>query len=87
MPRYETVNVKFSNSQLNESKSGIKNGSEVTLNLSSNAIGDCNHDNSFFRKILSTGKQVSSLSKVFANNSSSNIKLSKTQLSRTMESG
>ena len=40
MTQYNTLNVKFSNWQLNKLKSGIKNGTEVTLNLSSNAI--CN---------------------------------------------
>ena len=34
MTQYKTLNVKMSNSQLNKLKSGIKNGTEVTLNLS-----------------------------------------------------
>ena len=33
MPQYDILNVKLSNSQLNELKSGIKNGTEVTINL------------------------------------------------------
>ena len=40
MTHYNTLNVRLSDSQLNKSKSGIKNGIEVTLNLSSNVIGD-----------------------------------------------
>ena len=36
MTQYDTLNVKLSNSQLNKLKSGIKNGSQVTLNISSN---------------------------------------------------
>ena len=36
MTQYNTLNVKLSNSQLNELKSAIENGTEVTLNLSSN---------------------------------------------------
>ena len=36
MTQYNTSNVKLSNSQLNKLKSGIKNGTEVTLNLSLN---------------------------------------------------
>ena len=35
MTKCNTLNVKFSNSQLNKLKYGIKNGTEVTLNLSS----------------------------------------------------
>ena len=34
----------MSNSQLNKLKSGLKNGNEATLNLSSNLIGGCNDD-------------------------------------------
>ena len=38
MNQYNTLNVKGSNSQLNKLKSGTKNGTEVTLSLSSNVI-------------------------------------------------
>ena len=38
MAQYKTLNVKLSNSQLNKLKTAIKNGTEVTLNLSSNLI-------------------------------------------------
>ena len=33
MTQYKTLSEEFSNSQLNKLKSGIKNSSEVTLNL------------------------------------------------------
>ena len=33
MTQYMTLNIKFSNSQLNKLKSGIKNGIEVTLKI------------------------------------------------------
>ena len=36
MTQYNTLNVNLSNSQLNQLKSGIKNGTEVSLKLSSN---------------------------------------------------
>ena len=36
MTQYNMLNVKLSNSQLDNLKSAIKNGTEVTLNLSSN---------------------------------------------------
>ena len=68
----------MSNSQLNELKSGIKNGTEVTLTISSNVIGDSNDENNFPHKLLLTNTQVSKLRKAFANNSSANIKFSKT---------
>ena len=38
MTKYETLNVKLSNSLLNKLKLGIKNGTEVALNLISNVI-------------------------------------------------
>ena len=34
MAQYNTLNVKLSNSQLNKLEPGIRNGTEVTLNLS-----------------------------------------------------
>ena len=33
MTKYNTLNVKLSNSQLNKLKSGMKNGTEVTLKI------------------------------------------------------
>ena len=75
MTQYNTLNVKLSNSQLNKSKSGIKNGTEVTLKLSSNVVGDSNDENIFPHKLLLTNTQVSKLPKAFVNNSSVNIKL------------
>ena len=42
MTQYNTLNVKLSNSQLNKLKSGIKPGTKVTLNLSSNVIDNSN---------------------------------------------
>ena len=80
MTQCNTLNVKLSNSQLNKLKSTIKNGIEVTLNLSSNIIADSDDENNFLHKLLLTNTQVSRLRKAFANNSSANIKLSKIQL-------
>ena len=40
MTQYNILNVKLSNSQLKKLKSGIKNGTEVTLNLSLNFVSD-----------------------------------------------
>ena len=80
MTQYSTLNIKLSNSQINKLKSGIKNGTEVTLKLSSNVVGDSNYVKNFLQKLLLTNKQIWKLHKVFGNNSSANIKLSKTQL-------
>ena len=66
------------NSQLNKLKSGIKNDTEVTLKISSNFVGDSSDENNFSHKLLLANTQVSRLRKAFANNFSTNIKLSKT---------
>ena len=68
----------MSNSQLNKLKSTIKNGTEVTLNLSSNLIINSNNETNFPHKLLLTNTQVSKLRKAFANGWSTNIKFSKT---------
>ena len=52
MIQHNILNMKFSNSQLKKLKSGIKNDTEVTLNLWSNAIGDSNDDYNFPHKLL-----------------------------------
>ena len=70
----------MSNSQFNKLKSGIRNGAEVFLNLSSNVIGDSNNETNILHKLLLTHTQVSRFCKAFANNSSAKMKLSKTQL-------
>ena len=87
MTQYNTLNVKLSNSQLNKLKSGIKNGTEVTLKISSNVVGDSTDENNFPHKLLLTKTQVLRLHKPFANVSSANIKLSKTQLHKIGQSG
>ena len=87
MTQYKTLNVKLSTSQLSKLKSGIKNGTEITLKISSNVVGDPNHENKFHHKLLLTNTQASKLRKAFANNCSLNITLSKTQLNKTGQLG
>ena len=73
-------NVKLSNSQLNKLKSAIKNETEVVLKLPLNMIGD--NETNFPHNLLLTNRQVANLRKSFWKNLSSDIKLSKTQLSK-----
>ena len=87
MTQYNMLNVKLSNSQLNKLKSAIKNGTEVTLNLSSNFIGNSNDETNFPHKLLLTDTQVSKTRNAFANVSSANIKFSKTWLSKIVQLG
>ena len=85
MTQYNSLNVKLSNSQLNKLKSAIKNESEEVLRLSLNIIG--NNENNFPPRFLLTDRQVLNIRKSFANNSSANMKLSQTQLSKMIQLG
>ena len=84
MTQYNSLNVKLSNSQLNKLKCAIKNESEVVLRLSSTMIGD--DESNFPHELLLTNRQVANLCKAFANYSSTDIKLSKTQISKMIQS-
>ena len=80
MTQYNILNVKLSNLQLNILKSGTKNRTEVTINLSSNVIVSFSDGTNFPHRLLLNNTQVSRLRKAFTNNSSTNIKLPKIQL-------
>ena len=79
-------NVTF-DSQLNKLKSAIKNENEVILRISSNTIGNSDDETNFLYKSLLTIRQVSNLQKAFANNLSANIKPSKAELFKIIQSG
>ena len=87
MTQYNRLNVRLSNSQLNKLKSAIKNETELVIRLSPNMIGDSNDETNFPHELLLTDRQVFSVRKAFANNSSADIKFSKTQLSKMIQSG
>ena len=58
MTQYKILIVKLSNSQFNKLKSAIKNGTEVTLKISSNVIVDSNDEKNFPHKFLLINTQV-----------------------------
>ena len=87
MTQCDTLNIKLSNSQLKKLKSAIKNGTEVTLNLSSNLIKSSNYETHFPHKLVLTNTQASKIGKAFANGASGNIKFSKTQLPKIVQLG
>ena len=87
MTQYNSLNVKLSNSQLNKLKSAIKNETDGILKLSSNMIDNSDDETNFPHKLLQTNRQVANLRKAFANYLSTDIKLSKSQLSKTMQLG
>ena len=85
MMQCNSLNVKLSNSQLDKLKSAIKNETKVVLRLSSNMIGD--DETSFPHKLLLTNRQIANFCKAFADKSTTDIKLSKTQISKMIQSG
>ena len=87
MTQNNSLNVKLSNSQLNKLKSVMKNETDVVLRLSSNMIGNSDDKTNFPHELLLTNRQVPNLRKAFANHTSTDIKLPKTQLSKMIQSG
>ena len=87
MTQYNSLNVKLSNSQLNKLKSSIKNETDVVLRISSNMVSNSNDNINFPHELLLTNRQVANIRKAFAKNTSTDIKLSKIQLSKMIQSG
>ena len=87
MTQYNSLNVKLSNSQLSKLKLAIKNKHDVVLRLSPNMIGNSDDETNFPHELFLTDRQVTNLRKSFANYLSSDIKSSKTQLSKIIQSG
>ena len=83
MTQYNSLNAKLSNSQLNKLKSAIK--TDAILRLSSNTIGNSEDETNFPHKLLLTNRQVTNLHKAFANHTSTDIKLSKAQLTKAQK--
>ena len=63
----------------------MKNETEVFLRISSNVIGD--DKTNFTNKLLLTNSKNTNFGKAFTNNLSTDIKLSKTQISNMIQSG
>ena len=87
MTQYNSLNVKLSKSKLNELKSTIKNGTDVILRLPSNMIGNSDDEANFPYKLLLTNRQAAKIRKAFSNHTSTDIKLSKTQLTKMQKGG
>ena len=86
MTQYNGLNVKLSNSQLDKLTHAIKDGTKVVLRLSSNMIGNSKDKINFPHVLLLTNREVANLRKAFVNYLSTDIKLSKTQISKKNQS-
>ena len=87
MTQYHSLDVQLSISQLNELKAAIKNETDKILRLSSNMIGNSDDETNFPHKLLLTNRQVANLSKAFVIRTSTDIKLSKVQLTKMQKCG
>lgn len=87
MTRYKNVNIKLSYLQLKKLKPTIKDTTEITLRLYLDRISK--YELIFPHKILLTDRKVANIhiQKCFANNSSADVKLSNTYVSKIFQSG
>ena len=83
MVEYNTVNTKLSNSQLNKLRSAVKNKQGTTLRMNARM----SNGNNLPHKLLLTIRQTTKLRNAIKNNLQTNIKLSKAQISKIIQSG
>ena len=82
MVEYTKINCKLTNIQINKLKKAVKSNEEVSLRL---GIKDFNKDE-LPHELLLTTKQNTKLRNAINNNLSTDIKLSKTQIRKLMQS-
>ena len=83
MVEYNTVNVKLSDSQLNKLKTAVKNNQGTTLRMNTRMFSA----NNLSRELLLTTRQTTKLRNVIENNMLTDIKLSKAQIAKIIQSG
>ena len=83
MVEYNTVNAKLSDSQLNKLKSAVKSKQGTTLRMNARIFGA----NNLPHELLLTTRQTTKLRNAIENNMSTDIKFSKAQTSKIIQSG
>ena len=83
MVEYNRINAKLSDSQLNQLKSAVKNKQRTTLRMSARMFNGYNLPH----ELLLTTRQSTKLRNAIENNMATNIKLSKAQISKIIQSG
>ena len=83
MGDYNTVNAKVSDSQLNKLKDAVKNEKGTTLRINIKMF----NGNSLPQELLLTTRQTTKLRNSIENNLQTDIKLSKAQISKLIQSG
>ena len=83
MVEYSTVNAKLSNSQLNKLKNSVESKQGTTLRMNAKMF----NGNNLPHELLLTTRQTTKLRNAIKNNLQTDIKLSKAQLSKIIQSG
>ena len=83
MVEYSKVNVKLSDTQLKKLKNAVKNKTGTTLRISLKMF----NGNNLPHELLLTTRQKTKIRNAFNNNMSTDIKLSKAQISKIIQSG
>ena len=83
MIKYSKVNVQLSNSQLNKLETAAKNQTRVTLRINIKMF----NGNNLPHELLLTTRQETKLRHAFENNVLTDIKLSKAQISKIIQTG
>ena len=83
MVEYNTVNAKLSNSQLNKLKRAVKNRQGTILRMDAKML----KANNLSRELLLTTRQTTKQRDAIENNMSTDIKFSKAQISKIIQSG
>ena len=83
MIEYSKVNIKSPDTQLKKLKNSAKNNARTTLRISLKKFDG----NGLLHEFLLTTRQKTKLRNAFDNNRSTNIKLSKAQVSKPVQSG
>ena len=83
MVEYSKVNVRLSNTQLKKLKDAVKNNTGTTLQINLKMFDG----NDLLHELLLTTRQKTKLGNAFNNNMLADIKLSKAQISKIIQSG
>ena len=84
MVEYSKVNVKLSDTELKKLKAPVKNSTETTLRISFKML---NENNLRWHELLLTTRQETKLRNALNKNMSTDIRLSKSQITNIIQSG
>ena len=83
MVKYTKVNVKLSNAQIKKLKNEVKSNTRTTLRISLKMF----NGNNLPHELLLTTREKTKIRNAFNNNMSTDLKLSKAQINKIIQSG